>query len=76
MANELDVILRTSRLGLRALISNEAAEELDHRTKISTLWHSFDTVLEPKRAIAVVGTLENEAEAFGHQTNLSRLATA
>jgi len=61
---------------LVSLISDESVERLDDCSKVETFGDGFDPVLALWRPVVVVGALEDEAEAFRNETNLSCFSPA
>jgi hypothetical protein len=57
-----------------SLISQELVQGLDDRSEIETLGNRVDSVLTFGRSVVVVGALEDEAETFRHESDLSGLA--
>ena len=55
---------------LKDLISEESVERLDDGSQVETFGHWLDSVLTLGRAVVVIGTLEDEAHKFRHETDL------
>jgi hypothetical protein len=55
---------------LIAPITNEAIKWLDNRAEVESFWYGIDAVLAIGRAVVVIGTFENEAEALRHESHL------
>jgi hypothetical protein len=56
---------------LISLITEVLVERLDDGSKIESFGNSVDPVLAFGRSVVVVGTLEDEAQALGHESDLS-----
>ena len=59
---------------LVALIPDESVERLDDRPQVEALRYWLHPVLALRRAVVVVGALEDEAQALGHESHLCRFA--
>jgi hypothetical protein len=59
---------------LIALITNEAIKRFDDSAKVKAFRDGVDATLALGRTIIVIGTFEDEAEALGDESDLSRLS--
>jgi hypothetical protein len=56
---------------LVTLITQELVERLDDGSEVQSFGDSVDPVLTFGRSVVIVGTLEDEAQALGHESDLS-----
>jgi hypothetical protein len=61
---------------LVTLVADEVVERLDDGVKVDALGNGVDPVLAFGTSVIVVGTLEDEAHALGHKTDVASFAPA
>lgn len=61
---------------LVALVADEVVERFDDGVEVNAFRHGVNPVLTFGASVVVVGTLEDEAHALGHETDVACLAPA